>query len=214
MFDILTEKGLFNLKKPKPDMVDLKTMARAMSRVARYSGHTSRFYSVASHSLLVASFCSPQNRLQALLHDAAEAYTGDISTPLKNVIGVKIIDDIEKKIIDAIYGHIGIAPRSLPFEVIKADTHALYVESFFLFDAKANAQSVFGKYQNENLPLPFDFIEGQIYKTNREVAGQYLDLLQTEIAKHKGGEYGTLHEKSRNDKSYTETVASLGGHKR
>jgi len=73
----------FDLVNPSPDAVDLRDIAHALGHICRFTGHTRLPYSVAHHSLLVADLVEPEHRLQALLHDAHEAYVGDLSTPLK-----------------------------------------------------------------------------------------------------------------------------------
>ena len=73
----------FDLVNPTPAMVNLPDIAHALGHQCRFTGHTSLPYSVAHHSLLVAELVDPEYRLQALLHDAHEAYIGDVSTPLK-----------------------------------------------------------------------------------------------------------------------------------
>jgi len=81
---IQTHSGqAFDLANPTPAMVNLPDIAHALGHICRFTGHTSMPYSVAHHSLLVADLVEPEHRLQALLHDAHEAYIGDMSTPLK-----------------------------------------------------------------------------------------------------------------------------------
>lgn len=63
----------------------------ALSRVARFGGHTAQPYSVAEHSLVVSSmllrqFGDARLALVGLLHDATEAYIGDMVRPLKREI--------------------------------------------------------------------------------------------------------------------------------
>lgn len=73
---------------PRPLDVEIRDIAHALSMLCRYTGHCKFFYSVAEHSLLVADLVrrqvhGPEVELEALLHDAAEAYCNDISRPLK-----------------------------------------------------------------------------------------------------------------------------------
>jgi uncharacterized protein len=59
-------------------------IAHALSNLCRFTGHTRRFYSVGEHSCRVADLMPPELRLAGLLHDASEAYLGDMSRPLKH----------------------------------------------------------------------------------------------------------------------------------
>lgn len=71
----------------------IEEIAHALAQINRFTGHCSRPYSVAEHSLLVAQIAategaSPAAQLAALLHDAHEAYVGDVSSPAKWSVGV------------------------------------------------------------------------------------------------------------------------------
>ena len=68
---------------PRIDRVSIEDIAHGLAYQCRFNGQTREFYSVAQHSLIVASLVPPHLRLAALLHDAAEAYLGDMVKPLK-----------------------------------------------------------------------------------------------------------------------------------
>ena len=81
---IRTHTGLrFDLLDPRPEAIDPRDVAHALARLCRFGGHVRRFYSVAQHSLLVADLAPLGLELPALLHDASEAYLGDVVAPLE-----------------------------------------------------------------------------------------------------------------------------------
>lgn len=74
---------------PIHEDIDIADIAHALSNICRFSGHVRRFYSVAEHSVRVALAVQaerPDLAKAALLHDAAEAYIGDVISPLKNCL--------------------------------------------------------------------------------------------------------------------------------
>lgn len=82
-----TVSGLeIDLRNFIPPMVSLWDIANALSKTHRFNGHTTKEFSVLEHSL-VGSLMSdtPKHAMEALLHDAGEAYTGDIILPMKEV---------------------------------------------------------------------------------------------------------------------------------
>lgn len=66
-----------------PESIHLRDVAHALSLTCRYAGHVPRFYSVAQHSCLVASFLPSDKKLAGLLHDSEEAYLLDMPSPIK-----------------------------------------------------------------------------------------------------------------------------------
>lgn len=71
---------------PRPEDFILDDIAHGLSMTCRYGGHVNSFYSVAQHSVLV-SYCVPAEfAKEALLHDASEAYLGDVVHPLKKIL--------------------------------------------------------------------------------------------------------------------------------
>lgn len=71
---------------PQPEDIRFGDIANGLSRLCRYNGQLHpcvEHYSVAQHSVLVSLHVPPEFALEALLHDAAEAYVGDMVRPLK-----------------------------------------------------------------------------------------------------------------------------------
>lgn len=90
---------------PQAEQVCIEDIAHALSRICRYSGHTPTFYSVAEHCChlydhaLTAAKCR-DTHVGALLHDAAEAYLGDVPGPFKRLL--PDYRDLEKTFEDVI----------------------------------------------------------------------------------------------------------------
>lgn len=68
---------------PRPEEVDIETIAHHLSMKCRWNGATKRFYSIAEHSIYVSQQVPLEDALEALMHDAAEAYITDFIRPLK-----------------------------------------------------------------------------------------------------------------------------------
>jgi 5'-deoxynucleotidase YfbR-like HD superfamily hydrolase len=68
---------------PRPEEIRIEDIAHGLAHVCRWGGHSRSHFSVAQHSILVASHLPPGLKLQGLLHDATEAYLGDMIRPLK-----------------------------------------------------------------------------------------------------------------------------------
>ena len=73
----------FDFKDPNVESIDIKDIAHALSMICRFNGHCTRFYSVAEHSIRVSRLLSREHALWGLLHDAHEAYVGNMVMPLK-----------------------------------------------------------------------------------------------------------------------------------
>ncbi|VTU01022.1 Uncharacterized protein OS=Fibrella aestuarina BUZ 2 GN=yfdR PE=4 SV=1 [Gemmataceae bacterium] len=73
---------------PRPGEVDILDISHALANTCRFTGHCKQFYSVAQHSVLASRVVKPEAALAALLHDAAEAYMGDIARPWKRFLWV------------------------------------------------------------------------------------------------------------------------------
>src|SRR3954465_1994545 len=74
---------------PDPDQLDIGDIARALANVCRFGGHCRSFYSVAQHSVIVSELVEQrggdvEDVFAALMHDASEAYLGDMPHPIKH----------------------------------------------------------------------------------------------------------------------------------
>lgn len=115
----------FYLLSPDPDDVSPDDIAHALGLLCRYGGHVSQFYSVAEHCWLLSYAVAPEHALHALLHDATEAYVGDMIRPLKRSLpdfGV-----VEDGVWKAIAARFGVDP-AIPDEVRDVDTRILVNE--------------------------------------------------------------------------------------
>lgn len=123
---ILTASGQhFDLQHPEASPINILTIAHALSHLCRFTGHCREFYSVAQHSLMVSFLVDPQHALAGLLHDAAEAYVGDVSAPLKQLL--PDYQAVERQVEAAVLQHFGLAPE-LPGCVKAADLVMLATE--------------------------------------------------------------------------------------
>lgn len=96
----------------KPDNVPgLREISHSLAQINRFTGHCERPYSVAEHSLLVASLARDDGaptlvQLAALLHDAHECIVGDVASPIKAELGEvwQAFEDRQQKRLQEHYG--------------------------------------------------------------------------------------------------------------
>ena len=85
---------------PQAAAIDIEDIAHALAMLCRFNGHGLRFYSVAEHSVHVSREIDTSLAMVGLMHDASEAYIGDVPTPLKRVLPE--LQVIEEKMLDVI----------------------------------------------------------------------------------------------------------------
>jgi hypothetical protein len=105
---IRTFTGIYiNVFEPTPDMIDINDIAHALARISRFGGHLpiDELYSVAQHSVYCSHLVSKERKLEALLHDGAEAYIGDLGSPIKKRLpDYKMLEDGLMKVIAKKFG--------------------------------------------------------------------------------------------------------------
>ena len=154
--EIVTYTGkLFDIFNPKPDLVCIEDIAHSLANQCRYTGHTKVFYSVAQHSVQMATSAELKgDPLVRLLHDAAEAYFGDIASPLKRAVWVpdgqtfRSIYAIESNLVEAIGSALSLNLEITP-EIKLADRRMLVTEVRDLMPD----HSVWESYRGEYKPL-------------------------------------------------------------
>ena len=78
---------MLDLMKPDVSLIDLGDIVDGLELIRRFGPLRSQLnWTVAQHTILVASLCSEQARPYALLHDAHEHYLGDDVTPKKQAM--------------------------------------------------------------------------------------------------------------------------------
>lgn len=133
---ILTASGrYFDLIRPDNNLPTLGEIAHALAHICRYTGHVSRFYSVAQHSVLVSRIVPPMDARAGLLHDMAEAFIGDVSRPLKQLLPA--YKWIERRIEADLFCRFGL-PQQMPESVKRADLILLATEQRDLMPAHAD----------------------------------------------------------------------------
>lgn len=150
---------------PRPSEVFIEDIAHSLAHQCRFAGHCRWHYSVAQHSVLVASHLPEELRLWGLLHDASEAYVVDVPKPLKRyLIGYA---EIEDNVLAAIAERFGLR-GSIPIEVKRVDSAIL---------ADETAQLMADPPRDWHLPFPPLGVE--IVPMTPEVASQaYLDAFR------------------------------------
>ena len=160
----------FDLLNPKPEMILIEDIVHSLSLINRFNGAARFPYSVAQHSLYVAGLLPPKLKLHGLLHDAPEAYVGDMVSPLKKIMTE--YKEVEAGIARVVAKVFGLA-RPAPPEVKKADLAVLSAER------EQVLQPSYGPWYKD-FPLPADIhIEEMSWVQVKELFSSELNALLT-----------------------------------
>lgn len=119
---------------PNPDDICIEDIAHALSNQCRWTGHLESFSSVAEHSVRVAWLVPDELKLEALLHDASEAYLSDIARPVKKAPGfAETYLKFEAQLEAAVAVAFGLPQRDeMHAEIKAADQYTLEAEAALL----------------------------------------------------------------------------------
>jgi hypothetical protein len=122
--------------------LDIEDIANSLANQCRFGGHCGEFYSVAQHSCLACDLVLERGgdsgvALWALLHDASEAYLGDIPHPLKHGTELgRLYREAEDALQHAICAHFGLPPeppqsvREIDRALLAAERRALMADEW------------------------------------------------------------------------------------
>ncbi len=167
----------FYLTDSRASEVDPRDIVHATARICRFGGHASEFYSVAQHLCLAYEGAltlghKPDSDVArwALIHDAAEAYVGDMIRPLKYFLK----DDyrgIESRIEASIEVRFLCQPSpKVRAQVKEIDARLLYNEALRLMPHDALGSWTFGNREPLDLDVvPWTRIERAEFELGRRL---------------------------------------------
>lgn len=105
-------------------------ICHGLGKAERFGNQADTFISVAQHSVNVSNLVPKEFALHALFHDASEAYTNDMTKPIKITLPdfTAFEDDLSK----SIYRQYGL-PDEIPEEVDAIDSRIVIDEAFIVF---------------------------------------------------------------------------------
>lgn len=136
----------------RPEDMTAEILGDTLAKLNRFGGRTPEPFSVAAHSVLVEHLCPPDLRPWAILHDAHEAFIGDLTTPSVDLIAYHTVDAAEKVLFRAI-AHAkgaldraigaawGVPVRSLNEALRRADGVALMAEAWAFLGRRPEPRS-------------------------------------------------------------------------
>lgn len=160
----MASEKIVNIFDLKPEDINAWDMAWALSQINRYNGCTPVPFDVLSHTGLVYALYmaehttvesrNPGTILALLLHDAPEAFIGDIPLPTKSLDQMAWLRELEDEILQVIFTRFGLDWQSVEWEMVKRyDNMAGNVEIHWL-KPTSNNDPYFQRLQVE-MPFPY-----------------------------------------------------------
>jgi hypothetical protein len=169
---ILTASGRhFNYLDPRAEDIDILDIAQALANECRFAGHTRGFYSVAQHAWLTSQIVPAEHALEALLHDASEAWCKDIPTPLKHLL--PNYRDIETRVDQTVRAAFGL-PAAMHSTVKRADLILLATERRDLMPPDNTPWPILNGIE----PLPRKIVTMQPTRAQAVFLKRYVELME------------------------------------
>ena len=143
---------VYDFLSPDPSQLDVHDMAHALSQTCRFNGQCPTFYSVAQHCTIGSyEFDDPALAYEFLVHDAHEAYVGDIPSPLKALLpDYRGMEDRCEAVVRTYFG----VPHVMTPSVRAMDLSMLVSEFADLFGAIPAGLEHIARIQTTIRPMP------------------------------------------------------------
>lgn len=147
-----------DLVSPDPASIEIISIASALSKICRFGGHCPKFYSVAEHCVHATAMASADGYtgdalMAVFLHDAAEAYLGDMVKPLK--VTMPQYSEAEQRMESAIELAFGVDIERWSGVIKKFDRAMLKAEKIAMWPEDKEKWHGFGEIEDREVPFQF-----------------------------------------------------------
>lgn len=162
----------FDYVRPDLHEFSIRDIAAALARICRFGGHVKPgvFYSVAEHSVRVSRLCPDELAYHGLMHDAAEAFIGDVVAPFKNMpemIGYRLV---ERRVEAALGAAFGLTLVPLPPAVKYADLILRVTEQRDVRDGEDSSSTTVAPLAEPIVPWSIERAEEEFLRRYTQVA--------------------------------------------
>lgn len=165
MKEVMNASGrMINPYALKPEDFDPRIMAQTLSRICRFWGQTSDFYSVAQHCLVMESlFEDLEMKRWAMGHEVFEALTGmDIPSPIKHSPAMQSYCEAEDRALEIFADVYGLS-KPTPEAIKIADKRLMVTEALrFMNSENYDWESIAKPYKLSIIGRPMDMKEAEI----------------------------------------------------
>lgn len=138
---------------PREEDISVEDITIGLSHTCRYGGQTPRYYSVAEHCVRVCEvldrFASGSFLFEGLLHDASEAYLGDIQRPIKKWLDE--YKEVERIVTSEVERKLGLESSEQATSIVHwADNLVMHAEFVSFFGEETHVED-FGTFPSDRV---------------------------------------------------------------